>query len=72
MGAKGKWRAALRLGAKPFKRTIEMAETETASRGKACVGEDKFVFRCADFEMMAKYQLAGDKGMKLDTDLEAI
>lgn len=31
-----------------------MAETEKVSRGRACVGEDKFVFRRFDFEMMAE------------------
>ena len=30
-----------------------MAETKKVSRAKACVGEDTFVFRHADFETMA-------------------
>ena len=38
---------------KTFKRTAGMTETEKVSRGKACVGEDKFLFRRANFEMMA-------------------
>lgn len=59
------------LEAKWFKRTVETAETDMVSKGVVCVGEDTFVFRHVDFEMMADYpsemiqQLADDKRMKL-------
>lgn len=60
-----------------LKRKKEGAETEKVSGGKAYVGGNKFVFRHVDVELMGKYpsemilQLAEDKRMKLNKDLEA-